>query len=196
MQTEETKLNPAEWLSLYGDYLYSYCLFRINHRETAEDLVQETFISAIRAKDSFNRESSVKTWLVAILKNKIIDYYRKRDVLKDTTSYLASTEVQFSDSFFEPGTGHWLRESSPGHWSDAADSSVNQEEFSAVLQQCVDKMPTKLAPVFIAKFFDDEDSETICKVHNISPSNYWVIIHRAKVLIRSCLEKNWFVTNK
>jgi len=182
-------LHPEKWLPEYGDYLYSYCLLRVNHRETAEDLVQETLVSAMRAAGSFKGESSEVTWLVAILKNKIIDYYRKRDVLKDAQSYLASTEAEFSDNFFEATNGHWLRDAASHTWD--ADAGVDEEEFGRVLQGCIEKMPPKLAPVFIARFLDDEDSETICKVHNLSPSNYWVIMHRAKLLIRACLEKRW-----
>ena len=189
-------LNPSLWLSKYGDYLYSYCLYRINHPETAEDLVQETFVSAFKAKDTFGGQSSERTWLVAILKNKIIDHYRKKDPLKNTEEYLSSTESEFSDHFFNPHNGHWNEEAAPGHWAPAADATLENSEFNAVLQACITKMPSKLMPVFIAKFIDDEDSEKICKEHKLSPSNYWVIIHRAKVLMRSCLEKNWFVPTK
>lgn len=167
-------------------------MMRVNHRETAEDLVQETFISAVKARETFKGDSSEKTWLVAILKNKIIDYYRKKDLLRDNGHYLEITEREFSDHFFDHNTGHWLRDAAPRAWSEPADMALDQEEFQDILQQCVKKMPPRLAPVFIARFFDDEDAESICKVHGISSSNYWVMIHRARVLIRSCLEKNWF----
>lgn len=187
-------LNPDSWLKSYGDYLFSYCMVRLNHRETAEDLVQETLISAFRSRESFKGESSEVTWLVAILKNKIIDHYRKKDVLKNTSGYLESTDNDFSRNFFDPDNGHWLRPAAPGLWSESSQSNVEEAEFNEVLQSCVHKMPSKLVPVFIAKFFDDEDSEKICKDHDITPSNYWVIIHRAKVLMRACLEKNWFQT--
>ncbi len=186
-------VDPATWVKSYGDYLFSYCFLRVRNRETAEDLVQETFLSAFAARERFAGESAEKTWLVAILKNKIIDYYRKKDVLKETDSYLAETDDDFSREFFNESNGHWLREGAPQLWTAAADANLNQEEFSRVLLACIEKMPPKLVPVFIAKFIDDEESETICKVHALSASNYWVIIHRAKVLIRSCLEKNWFL---
>jgi RNA polymerase sigma-70 factor (ECF subfamily) len=187
-------LDPDSWLNSYGDYLFSYCMVRINHRETAEDLVQETLLSAFRSRDGFKGESSEATWLVAILKNKIVDYYRKKDILKETKDYLESTDGDFSKSFFDPNDGHWLRDATPQTWNAPADADMDQAEFQNVLRACVHKMPPKLVPVFIAKFFDEEDSETICKVHSISTSNYWVIIHRAKVLVRACLEKNWFLT--
>ncbi|MBL7850215.1 MAG: sigma-70 family RNA polymerase sigma factor [Cyclobacteriaceae bacterium] len=188
------ELDPENWLPNYGDYLYSYCLQRVNHPETAEDIVQETLVAALRAKDGFKGESSEATWLVAILKNKITDFYRKKDVLKEAGDYLESTEKEFSEYFFDASNGHWLREAAPQSWSDSADAGLEKAEFDQVLRKCLEKMPPKLAPVFIARFFDDEDSETICKVHRISPSNYWVIMHRAKLLLRACLERNWFLS--
>ena len=192
--TVRPALEPASWIKSYGDYLFSYALLKISDRQAAEDLVQETFVSAIKAKDTFQGESSEKTWLVTILKNKVIDYYRKKDVLKNASEYLDETEDDFSSHYFERSNSHWLRRESPRAWADSADTQINTAEFERILQMCIHKMPHKLVPVFIAKFLDDEDSQVICKVHGISPSNYWVMIHRAKVLIRGCLEKNWFLT--
>jgi RNA polymerase sigma-70 factor (TIGR02943 family) len=193
MNTEREILNPQKWLLLYGDYLFSLAMYRVGHKETSEDLVQETFVSAMRMKETFRGDSSEKTWLVSILKNKIIDYYRKKDVLKDTTSYLKETEDSFSEHFFEKGNGHWLGTAAPQEWTTYADSALTENEFYQVLHGCIQKMPPSLISIFTMKFIDDEDSETICKVSNISSSNYWVIIHRAKVLVRSCLEKKWFL---
>jgi len=193
---DQKRLEPASWVTLFGDYLFSYALLKVGKRETAEDLVQEAFISALKAKDTFKGNSSEKTWLTAILNNKIIDHYRKKDVLKDSTSYLTETEDEFSKHYFGKSDGHWLVTASPQLWAESADSAVNKAEFAGVIQKCIQKMPSRLIPVFIAKFLDDEDSDTICKVHNISSSNYWVIIHRAKLLIRRCLEENWFQTKR
>lgn len=188
-------LHPETWISKYGDYLFSIALLKTSNKETAEDLVQESFLSAIKAKDSFRGESSEKTWLVSILNNKIMDYYRKKDVLKNTTEYLTDTNQSFSESFFGMQTtfsnAHWLADKTPKHWSSNADDRMMQSEFQQVLEKCIGLMPPKLAPVFISKFIDEEETEKICKDFEISSSNYWVIIHRAKLLIRSCLEKNW-----
>jgi RNA polymerase sigma-70 factor (ECF subfamily) len=187
-------LHPEKWLPDYGDYLYSFCLQRVNHAQTAEDLVQETLVSAIKARDSFKGQSAEITWLVAILKNKITDYYRKKDVLKDATDYLAAADDDFSASFFDLSNGHWLPDAAPKDWA-VADAGLQKEEFDKVMQGCVAKLPPKLAPVFVARFMDEEDSENICKVHHLTPSNYWVILHRAKVLLRACLEKHWFLSS-
>jgi len=189
-------LNPTNWLQLYGDYLFSLAMLKTCNKELAEDLVQETFFSAIKAKENFKGTSSEKTWLTAILKNKIIDHYRKKNVLKETGSYLADTEQNFHNAFFsdeEDNFGHWTKEAAPRDWKiSGADNILNNKEFFKILQYCIEKMPSKLVPVFLAKFIDEEEAEMICKEFNITTSNYWVIIHRAKVLMRSCLERNWF----
>ena len=193
MVNRESILHPDTWLNKYGDYLFSLALLKVSNRETAEDLIQETFLSAYKAKDSFRNDSSEKTWLTTILKNKITDYYRKNDVLKNVDSYISDTETSFSEHFFNSSDGHWIESALPEAWQEFADARINQNEFNKIIQYCIGKMPPKLVPVFIAKFLEDEDADKICKDFNISSSNYWVIIHRAKVLIRSCLEKNWYL---
>jgi RNA polymerase sigma-70 factor (ECF subfamily) len=194
MSAESAILKPGAWVNTYADYLYSLALIKVNSIETAEDLVQETFLSAFKAKDTFKNDSSEKTWLTAILKNKIVDHYRKKDVLKEVASYISDTERGFDEHFFNEYNGHWLKESGPMEWKELADAKLNRNEFNKVIQYCIQKMPSKLVPVFVAKFLEEAESEIICKEFNISSSNYWVIIHRAKVLIRSCLEKNWFLS--
>ncbi len=93
------QLNPEIWLSNYGDYLFSVAMLKTNNREVAEDLIQESFLSAYKSRDLFRGDSSEKTWLISILNNKIIDYYRKKDVLKNTSEYLINTEQErYSDS--------------------------------------------------------------------------------------------------
>ena len=191
----KNEMNPSQWVSLYGDYLFSLAMLKTGDATLAEDLVQDTFLSAIKAKESFRGDSSEKTWLVTILKNKITDHYRKKDVLKDSNSYLESTSGSFHDAFFstEPSTyGHWTKNAAPKDWlAGGADSQLMTEEFNRIIRFCIEKMPQRLVPVFLARFIDEEDATVICKEFNLTSSNYWVIIHRAKLLMRSCLEKNW-----
>ena len=188
-------LKPSDWLANYGDYLFSLAMVKTGNKETAEDLVQETFLSAYKARDTFKQDSTEKTWLTAILKNKIIDFYRKKDVLKEVSNYISDTETSFDDNFFSSEDGHWLSESAPQAWSSQADAKLNSNEFNSIIQYCIQKMPHRLVPVFIAKYLEEDKAENICKEFDITPSNYWVMIHRAKLLIRSCLEKNWFLIN-
>jgi RNA polymerase sigma-70 factor (TIGR02943 family) len=186
--------DPNTWIDKYGDYLFSLAFLKVRNRETAEDLVQDTFVSAIKALHKFKGESSEKTWLVAILNNKIIDHVRKKDVLKNVDSYLSETDAAFHEAFFEthPGRyGHWLSRKAPAAL-ERADQLLEDEMFSSVLPECLSRLPVKLSLVFTARFLDEKESEIICKDFNITPSNYWVIVHRAKVLVRACLEEKWF----
>lgn len=190
------ELQPEFWLEKYGDYLFSFAMLKTGNREIAEDLVQETLLAAFKNAGSFSGTSNEKTWLTAILKNKVIDHYRKKDVLKNSADYLDQTSDSFYGNFFETQTekkGHWLPDSAPGFWETSADGSLNQREFTSILEACISKMPPRFIPVFVAKYLDDEGAEKICKDYDLTSSNYWVILHRAKVLMRSCLEKNWFV---
>ncbi len=120
--------DPKQWLHNYGDYLYSIAVLKTNDKETAEDLVQETFLSAIKALPGFKGESNEKTWLTAILNNKIIDYYRKKDVLKNADSYLIETDQSFYGSFFEPdnsSSGHWTKTANPEPWNMSTDVRIS-----------------------------------------------------------------------
>lgn len=189
-------LDPSQWLHLYGDHLFSIAMLRLNDRQLAEDMLQETFLSAIKAAEGFKGESSEKTWLIAILKNKITDHYRKRATSKEVNNYLAETEDSFTAAFFESGPGdapHWLDTTAPANWGFSADASMNRAEFYNILQECIKRMPEKLRLIFIAKFVEETETTILCKEYEISSSDYWVIIHRAKVLMRACLEKNWFL---
>ncbi|HLP31987.1 MAG TPA: sigma-70 family RNA polymerase sigma factor [Bacteroidia bacterium] len=185
-------LNPEKWLEKYGDYLYSLAMLKTGKKEVSEDLVQDTFVSAFGAIDSFRGGSAEKTWLVSILQNKITDYYRKKDVLKDSDDYLQQTDTTFYSNFFDTESGHWNTGYASNEWL-VTDNPSEQKEFYTVLHKCIEKMPAKLSGVFLSKFMDENTSENICKEMNLSPSNYWVIIHRAKLLMKNCLELNWFI---
>lgn len=189
------KINAGSWIENYGDYLYSTAFIQVRNKELAEDLVQETLLSAYKAMDGFKGTSTEKTWLTAILKNKIIDYYRKKDVLKDVSIYLSDTRDSFFHAFFESAerrAGHWTADSSPRNWEVREENILDEKEFTDTLRSCVEKLPSKLIYLVTAKYFDEENAGKICKDLQISQSNYWVMLHRAKTLLRSCLEINWF----
>ncbi len=188
------KLAPEKWVDNYADYLFSYAISRISKEEEARDLVQDTFLSALKAKDSFKGAASEKTWLVSILKRKVIDRYRKNAVRKETSFEESDTyKVAYSHYFTEEGfiPGEWQKQARPQQWN-ATDGKIEQGEFRKILAACLDKLPKAWSAVFSMKHLEEESSETICKELEISPSNYWVIIHRAKLQMRECLEKNWF----
>ena len=187
-------LEPDKWIERYADSLFSFALARINKREVAEDLVQDTLLSAWKAKDSFLGNASEKTWLISILKRKVIDYYRKKSTQSELNILDKNSKDGFSNHFFEgEGSyeGHWAEGVAPKTVKGDFETSVDSEEFNSVLRNCLGKLPEKSAAVFILKNMDDLDSEEICKELQITPSNYWVLMHRAKLQLRECMEKNW-----
>lgn len=168
--------------------LYRYALPRVNDEDTAKDLVQETFLAAWRNYENFKGEISEKNWLYTILKNKIIDHFRKASTrLTDRLPGLANEEPYFDENL------HWTQAASPNDWGDSADEAVNRKEFYDILKNCKSKLKKIQDMVFTLKYQEDMDSEEICKALNITSSNYWVLIHRAKLQLRVCIEKNWFL---
>jgi RNA polymerase sigma-70 factor (ECF subfamily) len=189
------KLEPEKWVERYADVLYSFALARVRREQVAEDLVQDTLLSAYKAKDTFLFNASEKTWLISILKRKVIDYYRKKSTQNELNVYDREEKSDFMNHFFESdgrSTGHWTDAASPQNWRKDFETSVESKEFNEILGNCLGKLPPKLSAVFTLKVMDDLDSEEVCKELQITPSNYWVMMHRAKLQLRECLEKNWF----
>jgi RNA polymerase sigma-70 factor (TIGR02943 family) len=179
-------LSPSDWISNYADALYAYAKPRVNDAQLAEDLVQETFLSAWKARDGFKGEASEKSWLFTILKNKIIDHYRK----KSKEIIQSASEKDATDDFFNQAE-HWTDKDQPLSWGVDGLDSLQQKEFFTVLEGCKKKLQHLQQAVFVMKYMEDLDAADICKALNITPSNYWVLIHRAKLGLRACLEKNW-----
>jgi RNA polymerase sigma-70 factor (TIGR02943 family) len=177
-------MNPSAWIDQYSDELFAFARKRVNDRETALDLVQDTFLSALKSKESFRGEMSEKNWLYFILRNKIIDYYRKK---KETR--MDMTEETDPDDIFYTEKGPWKKQKAPD--STLSDAPVNSDEFMKILVTCRGKLTDVQQAVFNLKYLEDMESEEICKELEISASNYWVILHRARIWLRDCLEKNW-----
>lgn len=173
------------WVQEYGDALYGYSYSRVNDRIVAEDLVQDTFISALKGYKNFKHESSVKSWLISILKHKIIDHYRS----KSRNVIDRIEESDHMDHLFNE-KGRW--KDSPQEWNTTPEEALQNKEFQQVLSSCVSKLPETQRQVFSFKDIDHLSGEDICKALNISPSNMWILTHRARHSLRTCLSKNWF----
>ena len=184
--------DPEQWVELYGDYLFKYALMRLRDAALAEDAVQETFLAALKGGRTFAGRSAEKSWLVGILKNKICDHYRK-----------ASRETSFTDMEFYsdeesdrfaaegPGKGGWIHELGPQEWRNAGES-LDNELFWKTYRDCAGKLPGTVAAVFNFRELDGIESKEICSLLNISENNLWVMLHRARMALRRCLETNWF----
>ncbi|PKM12465.1 MAG: RNA polymerase subunit sigma [Gammaproteobacteria bacterium HGW-Gammaproteobacteria-3] len=178
---------PEQWLGLYGDVLYRYALSRVRNPDVAEDLVQETLLAGIKAKDNYAGQAAVQTWLIGILKHKIIDYFRKasREKTQEFDDRFATEE----DDYFDQ-QGSWQIDLSS--WSKP-DKCLEQEQFIEVLQTCIDRLPPRMAQLFILRELDGMESEKICETLSISTlNNFWVMMSRVRVQLRHCLDLNWF----
>jgi len=182
------QLMPDNWVTNYADALYAYCISRVNDVQAAEDIVQNTFLSAWKARDTYNGTASEKNWLYAILKNKIIDHFRKQ------ASIIVRVSANEEDMYFD-NAEHWTPETAPKDWGVNTEQPVEIKEFYHFLDKCKQKLKEIQQSVFVMKYMEDLDSEEICKVLGITSSNYWVLIHRAKLHLRKCLEKNWMNIN-
>lgn len=181
-------LNPHKWVENYADYLYTYAISRLNDEELARDLVQEVFLAALQRAEKFEGKSTERTWLTAILKNKIVDVYRKKSSgLNNPVVTVAEQEQQ--DFFADDG--HWREDTYPREFVAQSRDPLHDKEFNSILQQCMQKLPPLWLAVFTMKHLEDQASNVICTELKLSDANFWVIIHRAKLNLRACLQKNW-----
>ena len=179
--------DPETWVDQYGDYLYRFALSRLQESAAAEDLVQETFLAALHARKNFKGRSSVTTWLTGILKHKIIDYFRKENrnqPVEDVEPFITSLDDLFDEK------GKW--KIGPSKWTANPTELYERKEFWRILTQCLSELSGRLAQIFRLRELEELSTEEICKVFDISATNYWVILYRARMLLRRCLEINWF----
>lgn len=188
--TESNRTDPHQWVTNYADYLYAYAITRINDEEQAKDLVQETFLAALQRIDKFEGRSTESTWLTAILKNKIIDLYRKKSSGLSRNREIEDAENQQQD-FFDHEDGHWNKEHRPIEMEVFNHDPLADKEFNQILQKCIQKLPALWSAVFTMKHIDEETTDIICAELKVTQSNFWVIIHRTKLNLRACLQKNW-----
>lgn len=181
----EHQLHPNKWIDLYSDYLFNYTITRVNDRDMAQDLVQDTFLAGLKSMKNFKGEASERTWLISILKRKIIDYYRKINSNKGK----AEVRITYND---EESEGDWLEERVADPFDKTAEDLMQNSELGDAIFDCLSKLPEKQAQVFRMKTIEGYETEDICKELNINASNLWVIIHRARTAMASCLEKNWY----
>ena len=179
--------DPAEWVDRYGDYLFRYAMLRLRDRPTAEDLVQETFLAALKARVSFSGKSSESTWLVGILKHKIADHFRNQ------AQEAPLGDIDLRDP---PGpspfavSGHWA--SGPTDWGGNPADLYREKKFLDQFTECLSRLSPNLANAFTLREIEGADTGEICKVLNVSETNLWVILHRARMQLRRCLETRWF----
>jgi RNA polymerase sigma-70 factor (TIGR02943 family) len=181
-------MNPECWVDDHGDCLYRYALLRVRRPEVAEDLVQETFYAAFRTSSNFQGKSSERTWLCGILKNKICDYFRKLGRETNFTD-LEFLNDEMSHKFIDQG---WKHDLGPAEWESETEALMDRAEFWVTLRECLSKLPTRVADVFMLREMEEMEAAQICQALAISQNNLWVMLHRARMALRECMELNWF----
>ncbi len=176
---------PAELESLRPQLL-KYARLQLRNDAWAEDAVSETLLAALERPDGFAGRSQLKTWLVGVLKHKLVDQIR-RNCRELSTS--REDEEDLDEQLFD-SSGHWR--DAPGDWGDDPEQALRQLDFMRVLEACVDKLPGQQGRLFMMREWLELDTEEICKALAISPTNLWVMLHRARLRLRECLELNWF----
>ena len=180
----------TKWVNEYTEDLYRWAYSKLSNAELARDYIQDTFLIAAEKFSSFEGKSSPKTWLISILNHKIMDHYRKK----------MKQPVEQSQDLIEryfTSDGEWVSESKPNRWNTHDDEGhlLDDTEFLTVFKICMDDLPETWQAGVRLKYLLSKKGDEICQELDLSPSNYWQIIHRAKLKLRECLENNWFKAN-
>lgn len=183
------KTRPEQWLDEHGDALYRFAFARLHDEDAAADLVQETLLAAWRARDSFQGGSAERTWLTGILKHKIIDHIRREIRRREMADAI---EHDPTGDFFD-ASGHWAEHPAP--WRDDPARLCEDAHFRDTLERCLDGLPEKQRLAFRMREIGGDDTPAICKALEITPTHLHVLIHRARLALRKCLEIHWFGRN-
>lgn len=180
--------DPSRWVDEHGDALFRYAMSRLGDRNEAEDLVQDTFLAALQAQARFRGASSPRTWLIGVLRHKLVDHFRRsgRQQLLDDAGTLAADADQAFDA-----RGRWVQR--PGRWEPTVPSAgAEREEFWLILERCVEGVPGRSGEAFTLRVLCGLPAQDVCKVLAVQSTNLWVLLHRARRKLRDCLERTWF----
>lgn len=181
--------DPSAWVDAYGDALFRYALSRLRNPESAEEVVQQTFLAGLQHQHQFSGAGSQQGWLMGILKRKIIDFVRQRNRSAQTEAQTDALDARDPlDSFFDR-SGKWkqnVRET----LLEPLDS-VDRQEFWPVFQACLKSLPERQSSVFMLREMEDLETGEICKELEISASNLWVLLHRARLRLANCIKLRW-----
>jgi len=178
-------LHPATWVDQYGDYLFRYAVSRLRNSEAAEEVVQETFVAALKHVEQYEGKGVERAWLLGILKRKIIDFIRARN---RTSTLMEADSNDISQTLFDRN-GNWQKENAAVIQRPL--DSLEREEFWRILHACLESLPLKQADVFVLREMDHQKTEVICKELEISASNLWVLLYRARLHLSHCMKARW-----
>lgn len=178
-------------LAEHRPVLLRYALLQLRDNELADDAVQETLLAAWQSAANFEGKSRIRTWLIGILKHKIADHWRRsaREVVASDIDYATTDDGEADEDDFFTSNGHW--NDGPSTWNDP-EAALKQQEFWRIYEACQNNLPPQMARVFMLRELVGLEAEEICRETGVSDANYWVIMHRARLRLRECLEIRWF----
>lgn len=181
--------DPKTWIDAYGDRLYRYAISRARDPRAAEDLVQETFLQALKSKDKFRGESSELTWMTGILRFKIFEHLRAK--AKEVPVGAADAEEGAEDDFFENGR-HWKSVYAPREWDGEPQKLAETAEFSVALRKCLDALTPAVATAFVMREMEGVEHRAAAEALGVPPGRFAVLLYRARIRLRRCLERGLF----
>jgi RNA polymerase sigma-70 factor (ECF subfamily) len=185
--SSDESCDPSAWLEQHGDALFRYALLHLGDRADAEDAVQDTLLAALTARKRFAGRSSERTWLIGILKHKVVD--RVREAARERPAADLDSTAELVTACFDQG-GKW--NPGPRRWGSGSDEPFQQREFWDILRFCVSRLPPSVSGAFLLRESAELATEEICKLLSVTATNLWTMLHRARTRLRACLEANWF----
>ena len=188
LDTAVERPHPSEWVERYGDYLFRYARRYFDNPDTAEEVVQETLLAALEGYERFEAKASFKTWLTSILRHKVLDTIRRKG--KTTPIDPSSIAEQETNALFD-AAGYFAGWDTMQPWDIDPETVARQREFLEALADCVDKLPEQFRRVFYLRGVEDFGRKEISNKLGLTTTNVGVILHRARLLLRQCLQTNW-----
>jgi RNA polymerase sigma-70 factor (ECF subfamily) len=180
--------DPSTWVDAHGDRLFRYALSRVRDASSAEDLLQETFLAALKSRDRFKGDSSELTWMTGILRNKIFEFYRRQ--AKDVPLLSSDEDTDRESEFFDGR--HWSASAAPRDWGGEPARKAETAEFSAALRKCLDALSRNTARAFILREMEGVAAKDAAETLGVAPGHFAVLLYRARMRLRRCLERNHF----
>lgn len=184
MHEQLPKTDPSKWVSEHGGALYAYALSKLKHADAAEDAVQEALLGGLKNLKSSPPTSDVGPWLMGILKKKVVD--RQRISMREETKLVAVDSIV--DQLFDK-SGKWSKV------ARAADQfrldSLEQSEFAGILKRCLQGLTPTQSAVFVGREINERNPEDLCKELGVSSTNFWVLMHRARLRLAECIRVRW-----
>lgn len=181
--------DPATWVDAHGDRLFRYALSRLRDERAAEDLIQETFLAALRGRDKFKGESSELTWMTGILRNKIFEHLRRQ--AREVPLASSAEDDEREESLFD-GTGHWKEAVAPADWGGEPQKKAESAEFSLALKSCLDALTPNVARAFVLREMEGVEHRACADALGVPPGHLAVLLYRARLRLRRCLERGLF----